>query len=103
MAVHNDRKEWKIIMRYTDFYNMFKDYLNGNQITEMQKMAFKFYKDAHGYNPMRKNQKQVAYGFLQDLFYNMESDECIDCLVKYGVDYKRAEAFWQSLEWIKGE
>ena len=35
-------------MRYTDFYNMFKDYLNGNQITEMQKMAFKFYKDAHG-------------------------------------------------------
>lgn len=78
MAVHNNRKEWKIIMRYTEFYNMFKDYLNGNQITEMQKMAFKFYKDAHGYNPMRKNQKQVAYGFLQDLFYNMESDECIE-------------------------
>ena len=38
-----------------------------------------------------------------DDLYNMESDECIDCLVKYGVDYKRAEAFWQSLEWIKGE
>ena len=43
---------------------MFKDYLTGNQITNVQEMEFIFYEDVHGYKPRRKAQKQLAYEFV---------------------------------------
>ena len=89
-------------MTYTEFYNMFKDYLTGNQIANVQEMAFGFYADAHGYRPMRKAQKQFAYEFAREYFYSMEVDDCIDVLWKIGVPRYKAVEFWQCLEWIKG-
>lgn len=85
-------------MTYTEFHKMFKEYLTGKEIADMQELAFSNFEDAHGYRPMRKNQKQVAYGFMEDLIYNMEMEECVDYLGCYGISQYKAEAIWQSLE-----
>lgn len=85
-------------MTYIEFHKLFKKYLSGKEIADMQKLAFMNYEDAHGYRPMRKSQKQVAYGFLEDLIYNMEMKECVDYLGCYGISQIKAEAIWKSLE-----
>ena len=85
-------------MTYTEFYKMLKYYLTGKEIADMQELAFRNYMDAHGYRPMRKEQKQVAYGFIEDLIYNMDLEECVDYLGGYGIARYKAEAIWQSLD-----
>jgi hypothetical protein len=85
-------------MTYTDFYNMLNPYLTNFQIALVQDTAFQYYEDAHGYRPMRKKQKQFAYGFIQEFFYGIEIDECIEFLGRYGVPKIKSIEFWQSLD-----
>lgn len=89
-------------MRYTEFVHMLDNYLTGYQIDLLKRKAYQFYQDAHGYKPLRKEQKQVAYGFIKDLLYNMKIDECIEFMEKIGVPAYKATELWQSLEWIRG-
>lgn len=100
MAVHNiGRVDF---MTYTEFCNMFKEYLTGKQLADMQDLAFRCYTVDYGYRPMRKNQKQVAYGIIQELFYRIDVEDCVDYLKQFDVPRYKAVEFWQSLEWIKG-
>lgn len=85
-------------MEYPKFRKMFEGFLTGKQIADMQETAFGCYEDAHGYRPMRKNQKQIAYGFIQDLFYDMSLDDCIDYLELFDVSEEIATRFWENLE-----
>lgn len=84
-------------MAYTDFYNLFKNFFTVREIQVMQDLAFSNYKDAHGFRPMRKEQKQVAYGFIEDLIYNMGLNECVDFLGSYGIVWHKATALWLSM------
>jgi hypothetical protein len=72
-------------MRYMEFYNTFQKYLTNNQIAQLQETAFKFYKDAHGYKPRRKSQKQFAYSFVVETLNMMDWEEFKYFLDSYGV------------------
>ena len=86
-------------MNYQEFYNLFKYYFTGCQIATIQRIAFQEYKDAHGYYPMRKEQKQVAYGFVHDFMYNMlDPEECCEYLRSTGASKENIVAFWKSLD-----
>lgn len=73
------------IITYTDFYNMFKDYLDGQQFSIMQKLAFSTYEDVLGYRPKRDRQKQSAYSYMFNKLCNMDIDEWIAYLTPLGV------------------
>lgn len=88
-------------MTYTKFYSLLSKYFTNSEIAKIQEIAFKEYKDAHGYRPMRKNQKQCAYGFLIDFIYS-EIVNCLDCYeyLKYtGVSFDSVKEFWKSLDY----
>ena len=83
-------------MTYTEFYNFFKDYFTAGQIAGLQKIAFQEHKDAHGFYPQRREQKQFAYGFLYDFLYNniADADECYEYLKSAGVTKEQVKKFW---------
>ena len=88
-------------MTYPEFYNVFKDYFTGSQIAKIQQIAFKEYTYGHGYYPLRKEQKQLAYSFVYDLIYNdiIDAEDCYEYLKSAGVSKETVEAFWKSLDY----
>lgn len=87
-------------MTYKEFYNIFKDYFTEWEISSLQELAFSNYEDAHGYRPMKKWQKQIAYDFLCDFLYNMDKKECIEYFNPFRKSHLVIEEFWNSLEYL---
>ncbi len=87
-------------MTYKEFHDIFKKHFTEEQITAMQKFAFTNYEDAHGYRPIRKGQKQIAYEFIIDFLRNMEVTECVGYLKPLGIPLITAINLWSSLEYL---
>lgn len=87
-------------MTYKKFHDVFKNYLTEKQIIILQKYAFTNYEETHGYKPMRREQKQIAYGFIIDFLRNMNVTECIAYLKPIGIPLITAINLWNSLEYL---
>ena len=85
-------------MNYTEFYNMFKDYFTNAQIAKIQRSAFDNFEHAHGYKPIRKSGKNIAYGFIRDFLYNEDFSVCLDYLKTFGIPQYKAVEFLESLD-----
>jgi len=85
-------------MIYREFHDIFKNYFTEGQITVIQELAFQNYEDAHGYRPMRKEQKQTAYDFIIDFLRNMDVTECVGYLKPIGIPRLVVINLWNSLE-----
>lgn len=87
-------------MRYTEFYDFLKDYFTEREIVGIQMLAFREHKDAHGFYPMRKEQKQFAYGFLHDFLFNniIDVEDCYHYLKTAGCTREHVELFWKIME-----
>jgi len=85
-------------MTYREFHDIFKNYFTEGQITAIQELAFTNYEDAHGYRPMRKEQKQTAYDFIIDFLRNMDVTECVGYLKPLGIPLIAAINLWNGLE-----
>jgi len=86
-------------MTYKKFHDRLIGILTEEQITTMQKFAFQNYEDAHGYRPIRKEQKQIAYDFIIDFLRNMDVTECVGYLKPLGIPLIAAINLWNSLEY----
>ncbi len=87
-------------MTYKKFHDRLIGILTEEQITTMQKLAFTNYEDAHGYRPVQKGQKQIAYDFIIDFLRNMGVTECVGCLKPLGIPLLVAINLWNSLEYL---
>ncbi len=87
-------------MTYKKFHEKLIGTLTENQISIMQKIAFTNYEDAHGYRPIRKEQKQIAYDFIIDFLRDMDITECVGYLKPLGIPLLVAIKLWNSLEYL---
>ncbi len=87
-------------MTYKEFHDIFKNHFTEEQITTIQKFAFTNYEDAHGYRPIRKAQKQIAYDFIIDFLRNMDVTECVGYLKPLGIPLLVAINLWNNLEYL---
>lgn len=87
-------------MTYKEFHDILKGYFTEEQITAMQKLAFINYEDAHGYRPVRKEQKQIAYEFIIDFLRDMDVTECVGYLKPVGIPLLVAIRLWNGLEYL---
>jgi len=87
-------------MTYKEFHDILKGYFTEEQIVAMQKFAFTNYEDAHGYRPIRKEQKQIAYGFIIDFLRDMDVTDCVGCLKPLGIPLIATINLWNSLEYL---
>lgn len=85
-------------MTYKEYHDIFKDYFTERQIAAMQELAFANYEDAHGYRPMRKEQKQIAYDFIINFLRDMDAGECIEYLKPLGMRQCAIVELWDSLD-----
>lgn len=85
-------------MTYKEFHNVLKGMLTEEQIKVIQEFAFQNYEDAHDSRPKRKEQKQIAYGFIIDFIRDMEITECVGCLKPLGIPLLVAIKLWEGLE-----
>lgn len=85
-------------LSYTDFRDMFKSLLSGNQLANLQDTAFTMYADENGYLPARKEQKQKAYGRIKHLFDVMEMEDYIEFLGLYRIPEYKAIKFYETIK-----
>ena len=91
-------KGWYKDMTYKKFHDKLIRMLTEKQIAVIQAIAFQNYKDAHGYMPESKGEKQLAYDFIIDFLRNMEITECVGYLKPLGIPLITAIALWNGLE-----
>jgi len=87
-------------MTYKEFHDIFKNRLTEKQISNLQKFAFQNYEDAHGYRPVRKEQKQFAYDFTIDFLRSMGVAECVGHPNPLAIPLITAINLWNSLEYL---
>lgn len=88
-------------MTYKEFHDMLKWWLTEWQIAIIQEFAFQNYEDAHGCRPKRKEEKQIAYGFIIDFLRDMDAAECVGCLKPLGIPLLAAIKLWEGLEYVE--